>query len=46
MRQPFPGVHHSVLDPFVLLDEFVIMRGGFAWHAHLGFEKVTYLYVD
>ncbi|WP_067931697.1 pirin family protein [Alicyclobacillus kakegawensis] len=43
VRQPFPGVHHTVIDPFVLLDEFVLTQAGFAWHPHLGFEKVTYL---
>lgn len=44
IRRPFPEEGSSFLDPFVLLDDFFVSPpGGFPYHPHSGFEKVTYL---
>jgi quercetin 2,3-dioxygenase len=49
VRRAFAGVHPSVLDPFVHMDQMgEVDYGpgepkGTAWHPHRGFETVTYM---
>lgn len=44
VRRLFPTWLQPSRDPFALLDEFIIEEpGGFPWHAHVGFEKITYV---
>jgi len=49
VRRAFAGVPHSVLDPFVHMDQMGEINyrpgepRGTSWHPHRGFETVTYM---
>ncbi len=49
VRRAFAGVAHSVLDPFIHMDQMGAIDyapgepRGTAWHPHRGFETVTYM---
>jgi quercetin 2,3-dioxygenase len=49
VRRPFPGIDHSLVDPFLLLDHMGAVEyapgepKGTPWHPHRGFETVTYI---
>src|SRR6201988_932130 len=49
VRRAFAGAPHSVLDPFVHMDEMGAVQyapgepKGTPWHPHRGFETVTYM---
>ena len=49
VRRAFAGVPHSVLDPFIHMDQMGAIDyapgepRGTAWHPHRGFETVTYI---
>ena len=49
VRRAFAGVPHSVLDPFIHMDQMGEIHyqpgepRGTSWHPHRGFETVTYL---
>ena len=49
VRRAFAGIDHSVLDPFIHMDQMGEVEygpgepKGTAWHPHRGFETVTYM---
>ena len=49
VRRAFAGVPHSVLDPFIHMDQMGSVEyapgepRGTSWHPHRGFETVTYM---
>lgn len=44
ISRAFPSWTRGSFDPFILLDDFHIREGGgFPYHAHMGFEKITYV---
>jgi redox-sensitive bicupin YhaK (pirin superfamily) len=45
VKRLFPSPHLSHIDPFILLDEFLLVpEAGLPSHTHHGFEAITYMH--